>query len=280
MKDSKAYKMIKQVLFYGFVVLFVGIIVLPFFWQFMTSVKPLSEISAMPARWIPSSVHLQFYRNVFQKHPFARYLLNSFIVAMITTLLSILIGASAAYALARLRFKGKKFMLMSILSVSMFPTIATLSPIYLLLKQFKLLNTYAGLIIPYITFALPLSIWLLTNFFSQLPKGFEEAAALDGCSRGRIFFTIMLPLIKPATFSVALIVFINAWNEYIYALTFMTDDLMRTVPVGIALFPSNYELPWGDMAAGSIVVTVPLIILVLIFQKKIIAGLTTGGVKE
>lgn len=280
MKDSKAYKMIKQVLFYGFVVLFVGIIVLPFFWQFMTSVKPLSEISAMPAKWIPSSVHLQFYRNVFQKHPFARYLLNSFIVAMVTTLLSILIGASAAYALARLRFKGKKFMLMSILSVSMFPTIATLSPIYLLLKQFKLLNTYAGLIIPYITFALPLSIWLLTNFFSQLPKGFEEAAALDGCSRGRIFFTIMLPLIKPATFSVALIVFINAWNEYIYALTFMTDDLMRTVPVGIALFPSNYELPWGDMAAGSIVVTVPLIILVLIFQKKIIAGLTTGGVKE
>lgn len=280
MKDSKAYKMIKQVLFYGFVVLFVGIIVLPFFWQFMTSVKPLSEISAMPAKWVPSSVHLQFYRNVFQKHPFARYLLNSFIVAMVTTLLSILIGASAAYALARLRFKGKKFMLMSILSVSMFPTIATLSPIYLLLKQFKLLNTYAGLIIPYITFALPLSIWLLTNFFSQLPKGFEEAAALDGCSRGRIFFTIMLPLIKPATFSVALIVFINAWNEYIYALTFMTDDLMRTVPVGIALFPSNYELPWGDMAAGSIVVTVPLIILVLIFQKKIIAGLTTGGVKE
>lgn len=280
MKDSKAYQVIKRVMFYGFVVLFVGIIVLPFFWQFMTSVKPLSEISAMPARWIPSSVHLQFYRNVFQKHPFARYLLNSFIVAMVTTLLSILIGASAAYALARLRFKGKKFMLMSILSVSMFPTIATLSPIYLLLKQFKLLNTYAGLIIPYITFALPLSIWLLTNFFSQLPKGFEEAAALDGCSRGRIFFTIMLPLIKPATFSVALIVFINAWNEYIYALTFMTDDLMRTVPVGIALFPSNYELPWGDMAAGSIVVTVPLIILVLIFQKKIIAGLTTGGVKE
>lgn len=280
MKDSKAYQVIKRVMFYGFIVLFVGIIVLPFFWQFMTSVKPLSEISAMPARWIPSSVHLQFYRNVFQKHPFARYLLNSFIVAMVTTLLSILIGASAAYALARLRFKGKKFMLMSILSVSMFPTIATLSPIYLLLKQFKLLNTYAGLIIPYITFALPLSIWLLTNFFSQLPKGFEEAAALDGCSRGRIFFTIMLPLIKPATFSVALIVFINAWNEYIYALTFMTDDLMRTVPVGIALFPSNYELPWGDMAAGSIVVTVPLIILVLIFQKKIIAGLTTGGVKE
>lgn len=278
--SKKTAHIIRQVLFYAFVILFVGLIVLPFIWQFLTSIKPMSEISAIPAKWIPSEINIQFYFNVFEKHPFARYLLNSFIVAVTTTILSILIGASAAYALARLRFKGKKIMLMAILSISMFPTIATLSPIYLLLKQFRLLNTYAGLVIPYITFALPLSIWLLTNFFSQLPKGFEEAAAIDGCSRAGIFFKIMLPLIKPAIFSVALIVFINAWNEYIYALTFMTNDLMRTVPVGIAMFPSNYEMPWGDMAAGSVIVTVPLIIMVLIFQKKIIAGLTAGGVKE
>ncbi|MDD3174217.1 MAG: carbohydrate ABC transporter permease [Herbinix sp.] len=270
----------KLLLFYVFVILFVGIIVLPFFWQFMTSIKPISEIAAIPAKWIPSYLHGEFYKNVFTKHPFGRYLLNSAFVASTTTVLSILIGASAAYALARLRFKGKKFMLMAILSISMFPTIATLSPIYLLLKELHLINKYAGLVIPYITFALPLTIWLLTNFFSQLPKGFEEAAEIDGCSRMGIFFRIMLPLIKPAIFSVALIVFINAWNEYIYALTFMTNDLMRTVPVGIALFPSNYELPWGDMAAGSVVVTVPLIIMVLIFQKKIIAGLTAGGIKE
>lgn len=216
---QKSKSIAGKILFAVFVVVFVGIIVLPFFWQFMTSIKPLSEISAIPAKWIPSKVHWDFYKNVFTKHPFGRYLLNSFIVALSTTVLSILIGASAAYALARLRFKGKKIMLMAILSISMFPTIATLSPIYLLLKNLKLLNTYAGLIIPYITFALPLSIWLLTNFFAQLPKGFEEAAAIDGCSRGKIFFTIMLPLIKPATFSVALIVFINAWNEYLYALT-------------------------------------------------------------
>lgn len=277
---EKTKSVLGKAVFALFVIIFVGIIVLPFFWQFMTSIKPLSEISAIPAKWIPGSAHGQFYVNVFTKHPFARYLLNSFIVALTTTLSAILIGASAAYALARLRFKGKKIMLMLILSISMFPTIATLSPIYLLLKNLKLLNTYPGLILPYITFALPLAIWLLTNFFAQLPRGFEEAAAIDGCSRAKIFFAIMLPLIKPATFSVALIVFINAWNEYIYALTFMTNDVMRTVPVGIALFPSNYELPWGDMAAATVVVTVPLIILVLIFQKKIIAGLTTGGVKE
>lgn len=270
----------KQIFFYVFVIIFVGIIVLPFLWQFLTSVKPMSEISAIPAKWIPSKLNIQYYFNVFEKHPFAKYLLNSFVVASLTTVLSILIGASAAYALSRLRFRGKKLMLMAILSISMFPTIATLSPIYLLLKELRLLNTYAGLVIPYITFALPLSIWLLTNFFAQLPRGFEEAAAIDGCSRAGIFFRIMLPLIKPAIFSVALIVFINSWNEYIYALTFMTNDLMRTVPVGIAMFPSNYEIPWGDMAAASVIVTVPLIILVLIFQKRIIAGLTSGGVKE
>ena len=271
---------IKQIFFYLFVIVFVGIIILPFLWQFLTSIKPMSEISAIPAKWIPSEINIQYYFNVFEKHPFGRYLMNSFIVAVCTTVLGLLVGASAAYALARLRFKGKKILLMAILSISMFPAIATLSPIYLLLKQFNLLNTDPGSIIPYITFALPLAIWLLTNFFSQLPKGFEEAASIDGCSRAGIFFKIMLPLIKPAIFSVALIVFINAWNEYIYALTFMTNDLMRTVPVGIAMFPSNYEMPWGDMAAGSVIVTVPLIILVLIFQKKIIAGLTTGGVKE
>ena len=161
----------------------------------------------------------------------------------------------------------------------MFPTIATLSPLYLILKNMNLLNTYRGLILTYIGFSLPMAIWLMTNFFSQIERGFEEAAAIDGCSYFQTFTKIMLPLIKPATFSVGLLVFINCWNEYLYSLKFMSKDNMRTVPVGIALFPSNYQLPWGDMAAASIVCTLPLIALVLIFQKNIVAGLTTGGMK-
>ncbi|WP_233500575.1 carbohydrate ABC transporter permease [Paenibacillus antibioticophila] len=277
--DMKVTRTLKASLLYVLVLLFLAFILLPYIWQFLTSIKPLAEISAIPAKWIPSKINVEYYFNVFQKHPFARYLLNSAIVASVTTVVSILIGASASYALARLHFKGKKVVLLSILAISMFPTISTVSPLFLILKNMNLLNTYAGLVIPYTTFALPFSIWLLTNFFGQLPKGFEEAATIDGCSRLQTFFKIMLPLIKPATFSVGLLVFINSWNEYIYSLTFMTDDSMRTVPVGIALFPSNYELPWGDMAAASIVVTVPLIILVLMFQQKIIAGLTTGGIK-
>jgi multiple sugar transport system permease protein len=255
-------------------------LLLPFIWQFLTSIKPLNEIGAIPAIWFPSKINIQYYFNVFQKHPFDLYLFNSFVVALSTTLLSLVIGSMAAYALARMRFKGKKIILLSILGISMFPTIATLSPLFIILRNLRLLNTYGGLIIPYITFALPLSIWLMTNFFSQLPKGFEESAEIDGASRFQIFVKIMLPLIRPAIFSAGLLVFINAWNEYIYALTFMSKDSMRTVPVGIALFPSNYELPWGDMAAASVVVVVPLIVLVLIFQKRIIAGLTAGGIKE
>ncbi|MDO4619286.1 MAG: carbohydrate ABC transporter permease [Lachnospiraceae bacterium] len=277
--NAKRKRTVGWVAFYLFVVVFVLLLLLPFIWQFLTSVKPLKEIAEMPARWIPSKVHFDFYVNVFTKHPFARYLLNSFIVAMCSTLLSIAIGASAAYALSRLKFRGRKALLMIILSISMFPTIATLSPLYLILRNMKLLNTYAGLILPYIVFSLPFAIWLMTSFFSQLDHGYEEAAYLDGCTHFQTFTKIMLPLIRPATFSVGLLVFINCWNEYLYALTFMTKDSMRTVPVGIALFPSNYQLPWGDMAAASIVVTVPLILLVLIFQKNIVAGLTTGGVK-
>jgi len=277
--SGKVKKRIGTFLFYLFVIAFVALLLLPFIWQFLTSVKPLKEIAEMPARWIPSRIQFDFYVNVFTKHPFARYMLNSFVVAICATLLSIAIGASAAYALSRLRFRGRKALLMVILSISMFPTIATLSPLYLILRGMGLLNTYAGLVLPYIVFSLPFAIWLMSSFFSQLDHGYEEAAYLDGCTHFQTFVKIMLPLIRPATFSVGLLVFINCWNEYLYALTFMSKEEMRTVPVGIALFPSNYQLPWGDMAAASIVCTVPLIILVLIFQKNIVAGLTTGGVK-
>ena len=234
---KKTQRTVGWIAFYLFVIIFVVLLLLPFIWQFLTSVKPLNEIAEMPAKWIPSHIHGDFYVNVFTKHPFARYMLNSLIVATTATLLSLLVGASAAYALSRLHFKGRTVLLMVILGVSMFPTIATLSPLYLILKN------------------------------------------MNGCSYFQTFTKIMLPLIKPATFSVGLLVFINCWNEYLYSLTFMSKDNMRTVPVGIALFPSNYQLPWGDMAAASIVCTLPLIALVLIFQKNIVAGLTTGGMK-
>lgn len=279
MNTGRLQKYASNALFYIFIGIFVIVSLLPFIWQALTSFKSIAEISSIPAVWFPAEPHWDYYINVFTKHPFLRYMLNSFIVASLTTALSLFIGASAGYALGRLRFRGKTLVLMIILGVSMFPPIANLSPLYLFLKSVGLLNTYAGLIIPYITFSLPLAVWLMTNYFSQLPRDFEEAAALDGCGRFETYFKVMLPLVTPGLFSTGLLVFINSWNEYIYALTFMTKQEMLTVPVGISLLPSNYELPWGDMSAATIVVTLPLILLVLIFQRRIISGLTAGGVK-
>lgn len=251
----------------------------PFIWQLLTSIKPPEQINKIPPDWLPKYFYIEYYMNVFQKRPFLVYLKNSLIVSTATTLFSLAIGSFAAYALARLRFSGKKIILALILSVSMFPHIATLSPMFLFLREMKLLNTYAGLVLPYTTFAMPLTIWILTSFFKEIPKDLEEAAIVDGSSHFGAFFKITLPLAAPGMFTTAILVFIAAWNEFLYALSFMAKDSMRTVPVAIAMFPGEHDLPWGDIAAASIVVTVPLIIMVLFFQRRIIAGLTAGGVK-
>lgn len=269
---------IKGAGFYVGVGLFVLVTMFPFLWQFMTSVKSPQELYLMPPTWWPSW-DFGSYVAVFTKRPFLTYLKNSLIVSSLTTVYCIAIGSFCAYALARLKFRFKKFILTLVLAVSMFPAIAILSPIFILLKDLKLLNTYSGLILPYTTFGLPLTIWILTSFFREIPKELEESAAVDGCSKIAAFFRIIVPLAAPGMFTTAILVFIHSWNEFLFALTFMTTDKMRTVPVGIAMFPGEHELPWGDISAASVVVTVPLIILVLIFQRRIIAGLTSGAVK-
>lgn len=264
--------------FYLGVGLFILVTMFPFFWQLITSLKSPQELYSMPPTWWPS-FDFRSYVAVFTERPFLTYLKNSFIVSSLTTLYCIAIGAFCAYALARLQFRFKRLILSLVLAVSMFPTIAILSPIFILLKDLKLLNTYAGLILPYTTFGLPLTIWILTGFFREIPKELEESAAMDGCSKLGALFRVILPLATPGIFTTAILVFIHSWNEFLFALSFMTTDEMRTVPVGIAMFPGQHDLPWGDISAASVVVTVPLIILVLIFQRRIISGLTAGAVK-
>jgi multiple sugar transport system permease protein len=270
---------LRMLSFYVAVSLFVLMIIFPFVWQIITSLKPPDQLYKMPPDWISNRFYLGSYMSVFFKRPFLGYLENSFIVSTTTTLFCILIGSFCAYAIARLKFKGKRIILTLVLTVSMFPSVAILSPLFLILKDFKLLNTYSGLILPYTTFALPLTIWILTSFFREIPKELEESAQIDGCSRMKAFWKVIVPLAAPGVFTTAILVFIHAWNEFLFALSFMTADKMRTVPVGIAMFPGEHDVPWGDIAAASVVVTVPLIILVLIFQRRIIAGLTSGGVK-
>lgn len=270
---------LSNIAFYIAVAVFIVIIVFPFYWQIITSFKPPEQLWNIPPEWWPARFYLGSYISAFTKRPFLTYLKNSAIVAISTTALAVFVTSFAGYALARLHFKGKNVILALALSVSMFPGIAIVSPLFLMMKQWNLLNSYLGLILTYTTITIPLSMWNLTTFFRTIPADMEEAAKMDGASPFYTFVKIILPLAAPGIFTTAILVFIAAWNEFLFALTFNTKDALRTVPVGIAMFPGEYTLPWGDISAASVVVVLPLIVMVLLFQRRIISGLTAGAVK-
>jgi trehalose/maltose transport system permease protein len=223
------------------------------------------------------------YRSLFDtaEQPFGTHLLNSVMVSVSVVALSILIGVSAAYALGRISFKGRGLLLVTVLAVSMFPQVAVLSGMFELIQSLGLYNRALGLVLPYLIFTLPFTVWVLTTFMKQLPKELEEAAIMDGCGPARIIVRVFMPLLWPALVSTGLLAFIAAWNEFLFALTFVVDNAQRTVPVSISLISgaSRYEIPWGKIMAASVLVTLPLIALVLVFQKKIVSGLTAGAVK-
>lgn len=250
----------------------------PIVWQFVTSLKSDAEITKLPPI-LPAHPTLVHYKTTFTGHPFGRIIMNSVVVALCTTFLSITVGSLAAFALSSLRMPMKSLFLGMVLSISMFPPIATVSPLYLMIRFLGLRDTWAALILTYTTFSLPLSIWILTNFFREIPRELYLAARVDGCSPFRAFTNVMLPLASPGLFTAAILVFIFSWNEFLFALTFTSTTASRTVPVAIALFPGVHEVPWGDIAAASILVILPVLVLVFMFQKRIIAGLTVGAVK-
>ncbi|WP_019240218.1 MULTISPECIES: carbohydrate ABC transporter permease [Bacillus] len=268
-------------LFYLFLVVFVFFVMFPFLWMLASSIKPASELFGDDAfNPFTSNATLENYVSVFTNYPFLQYLWNSFVISSITTIYTVLVASFAAYAIARLQFKGKTIILGIVLSVTMFPQIATISPIYVFLKNMGLTNSYLGLIIPYTTITLPLSIWLLVTFFRKIPNDLEEAARMDGASLMQTYWRVILPLAMPGIFTTAILVFIAAWNEFLFALTINTDDRYKTVPIGISMFQGQYTIQWGEIAAATVIVTVPLVILVLIFQRRIVSGLTSGSVKE
>lgn len=264
---------------YVFAALLLLLIALPFIWQVLTSLMSPGEIAA--GRSWPRDFYFRNYLEVFSgRYSFLRYIANSFIISGATAVLSIAIGCLAAYALARMRLRYKNVFMLAILSAAMLPQIAAISPLFLILRRAGLLNTYWGLIISYTGFNLPLAVWMLYNFFRQLPPEMEEAAALDGAGFGRTVWHIFLPLTAPGVFTAAILVFIFCWNEFLLALTLNTRESMRTVTVGIAMFPGLYEMPWGIIFAAATVITLPLVILVLILQKRIISGLMAGAIKS
>jgi trehalose/maltose transport system permease protein len=250
----------------------------PFLWQVITSLKPDSELTRLPPL-LPLAPTLDHYAAVFTGASFMRIIVNSAIVATCATALSISFGSLAAYGLAKLHVRYKGLILLFVLSASMFPPIATVSPLYLIIRTLGLRDTWWALILTYTTFTLPLSVWVLTNFFRSIPDEIYLASRVDGCSPFQSFIRIMLPLAMPGIITAAILVFIFSWNEFLFALTFTATPASRTIPVAIALFPGLHEVPWGDIAAASVVVTLPLVALVILFQRRIVEGLTAGAVK-
>ncbi|TGT46544.1 carbohydrate ABC transporter permease [Mesorhizobium sp. M8A.F.Ca.ET.165.01.1.1] len=270
---------LKRTGFYLLVGAIVLIAVFPFYYAIVTSLKSGTELfQADP--W-PKAPSLDNYRNVLAEGAFMRNLLNSLVVSGAVVALSLFLGVTAAYALARVRFRGRSALLFAILSVSMFPQVAVLAGLFELVRMFGLYNSLFALIFSYMIFTLPFTVWVLTAFVRDLPVEVEEAAILDGATPWIIITRIFLPLMWPALATTGLLAFIGAWNEFLFALTFTSNDARRTVPVAIALLSGNsqFEIPWGNIMAASVIVTVPLVVLVLIFQRKIVSGLTAGGVK-
>lgn len=265
------------VIFYLFSIFFITTIGFPFFWQISNSFKLEREI--FDIRWIPSIPTLSNYIEAFMRQPLQSFLVNSLIIAGLATAAAMALGSMTAYAIARTEIKGKKIILLIILSVSLLPPIVIISPIYNIIRSVHLLNTHMGLIIVNTLFCLTTSVWFLTPYFQSVPKSLEDAAEIDGASPFTCFLKIMIPIVIPGVFTVGILSFIGAWNEYLFALV-MNPIRVKTVTVGLKMYESDNYIPWGPLMAASVVIVVPLIFVVVILQKKIIGGLMSGGLKE
>jgi multiple sugar transport system permease protein len=266
----------KKLGFYGSVAVLCLVSFFPIVWIFLTSIKPASQIVQFPVQYLPMEVTLANYRTAISEAPFFQYLVNSAIVAGGTAVVAVLLGALAGYALSRLEFDHKVPVLLIILFSAMLPFFSRLIPLFQLARQTGLLNDYLGLILPYSAFQLPFAVWIFQAYFKELPDSLEEAGLMDGLSRIGVLFRIILPVSAPAMATAATIVFIYAWNEFLFALTFMTQDSMRTITVGIALYQGEYTFPWATISAAVFLSIVPLILFMVLFQRKIVEGLTAG----
>jgi multiple sugar transport system permease protein len=252
---------------------------LPVLWILSLSLKPTSTVK--DGKLIPSSLTFDNYRGIFRGNFFSSALINSVGIGGSTTVIAVVIGAMAAYAVARLEFPGKRLLIGVVLLISMFPAISLVTPLFNIERKIGLFDTWPGLIIPYITFALPLAIYTLSAFFREIPWDLEKAAKMDGATPAQAFRKVIVPLAAPGIVTTAILVFIFAWNDLLLALSLTATDAAITAPVAIANFTgsSQFEEPTGSIAAGAMVITVPIIVFVLVFQRRIVAGLTSGAVK-
>lgn len=259
-----------------FVVLFTAA---PIYWLIASSFKTPSNLGNSPPQWFPAPVSGANYAQAFNQYDFGIYFRNSLVVTLLSTALVLVLGTLAGYALGRLPMRGKFPLMVALLMISVFPAVAVLAPLYLLLRDIGWLNSYQALILPYTAFNLPFAVWILRNYFLGIPKEMEETGRIDGASPLRTVWSIVLPQALPGLFTAGIFCFTACWTEFLMALTFDSSSNFRTIPVGIALFGNVFQVPYGTIFAASVVAVVPIGILTFIFRRFVISGLTSGAVK-
>lgn len=251
----------------------------PALWILFTSLKKETELVQKPITWWPHEVTLQNYVQAFTEQPLLRYLGNSLVVALASTAASLVVSACAAYAIARLNLKHRQLILTAIIASSMFPLVTLLVPIFETFRALNLLNTYTALILPYVVLNLPVCTLVLVSFFQSIPKDLENAAMIDGCTRVGALVRVVVPLAAPGVFTAGILAFVNAWDEFLLALSLNSSASMRTLPVGISLYQGEFTFPWPIISAALIVAIVPIAVLIALFQERVVGGLTQGGLK-
>jgi multiple sugar transport system permease protein len=273
-----------DVVSFGWVVLLLAFACLPMVWMLSTSLKGQFAALQQPPEWIPSHPTLDNYITLLSPTSaigpvFLRYFLNSMIVSLSTTLLGVLIAVPAAYAFSRFQFPGRDFLFFAVLVRNMFPVVVFLIPLFILMRTLHLVNTHASLILTYLTFGLPLSFWLLKGFYDNIPEELERAARIDGASRFKAFWLIIMPLSSPGIIATAIYAFIGAWNEYVYALTFLNSESLLTLPVGLQRFFTEFATNWPGLMAAAFIMSVPVVVMFMVLQKQFVRALTEGAVK-
>ena len=251
----------------------------PVLWILFTSLKPEAELVQKPITWWPHNPTLTHYAHAFTEQPLLHYLGNSLIVASLSTVLSLLVATGAAYAIARLNLRYRQWILTAVVASSMFPLIALLVPIFEIMRSLGLLNSYTALVLPYTVLNLPVCTLVLVSFFQSIPRDLENAAMIDGCSRLGALWHVVLPLAAPGVFTAGILAFVNAWDEFLLALSLNASAAMRTAPVGIAMYQGEYTFPWPLISAALTVTIIPVALLIALFQERVIGGLTQGGLK-
>lgn len=251
----------------------------PALWILFTSLKTEAELTLKPITWIPRNPTLANYVTAFTDQPLHLFLFNSFMVALLSTALTIFVSVLAAYAIARLNLRHRGLILSAIIAVSTFPLVTLLVPLFEIMRALSLLNTWTALVLPYTVLSLPVCTLILVSFFEGIPRDLENAAMIDGCTRLGALFKVVVPLAAPGVFTAGILAFVNAWDEFLLALSFNSNPALRTLPVGIQLYQGEFAFPWPVISAALVVGIVPVAILIVIFQERVVSGLTAGGIK-